>query len=397
MRNLWLVARHEYTRLATRRSFLLSTLGFPLLLAVIFGIVFLLESRSEQVSIGYVDLAGIIDPAVVPAEASETEIVPFVDEAAARAALTAGDIEGYYLIPQDYQERRQTRFYFAEERPDDSAQRAFVRLLRANLVNDLPEPVQQRLIEGIGVTVRSADGNRSIGANNIMGFLLPFISAMLFIIAVMTSAGYLLQVVAEEKENRTMEILVTTIRPLELIAGKALGLMALALTQLTIWGAAVVVTLVVGSRFWTFLQGIEIPWAFFGLAALFFLPSYALIAGMMTAIGAAVTEVRQGQQVAGMLNLLFVAPLFVLPVLMGTPNSPLAVGLTLFPTSAFVTVTLRWAIGGIPNWQLIASWTLLVLSAGLSLWISARIFRAGMLRYGQPLSFRAVLATIQGR
>ena len=133
---------------------------------------------------------------------------------------------------------------------------------------------------------------------------------------------------------------------------------------------------------------------FVGIIVLFFLPSYALVAGLMTAIGGAVTEVRQGQQVAGIVNMLFVAPLFVLPVLMAAPNSPLSIGLTLFPTTAFVTVALRWSFSAVPLWQLVASWGILFLTALGSLWASARIFRAGMLRYGQPLSLRAALATL---
>jgi ABC-2 type transport system permease protein len=397
MRSLWLMARYEYIRLARRRSFILSTFGFPLLLAVAMAFGFLMAQSGEQATLGYVDLAGIIDPTVQPAEEIETPILAFASEDAAQAALNSGEISAFYVIPADYGESHQTSLYYNDETPGGSAQRDFARLMRANLVTDLPPAVQQRLLEGVELTVRSADGSRSLGANNIFGFLLPFLAAILFMIAVMTSAGYLLQVVAEEKENRTMEILVTTIRPIELIGGKALGLMALALTQIAIWMAAIVAGLVVGSQFWPILRELSVPWPLLGIAALFFLPSYALVAGLMTAIGSAVTEVRQGQQIAGIINLLFVAPMFVLPVFMNTPNSPLAVGMTLFPTTSFVTVTLRWALASIPMWQLATSWGILVLSALLSLWASAQVFRVGMLRYGQPLTPRAFLATLQGR
>lgn len=397
MRSLWLMARYEYARLARRRSFILSTLGFPLLLALAMGLGFLMAQSGDTAPLGYVDLAGIIDPVVQPAEELETTFLAFDSEAAAQTALSAGEISAFYVIPVDYEQSRQTSLFYGDEIPDGGAQGDFAELVRANLVSDLPPAVQQRLLEGVDLTVRSADGSRSIGADNVFGFLLPFLAAMLFIVAVMTSAGYLLQVVAEEKENRTMEILVTTIRPIDLIGGKALGLMALALTQIGIWILAIVVGLVVGSQFWPFLTEVSVPWRLVGIVALFFLPSYALVAGLMTAIGGAVTEVRQGQQVAGIINLLFVAPLFVLPVLIETPNSPLAVGLTLFPTTSFVTVTLRWALAGIPTWQLATSWGILVLTALLSVWASAHIFRVGMLRYGQPLTPRALLATLQGR
>jgi ABC-2 type transport system permease protein len=73
------------------------------------------------------------------------------------------------------------------------------------------------------------------------------------------------------------------------------------------------------------------------------------------------------------------------------------VALTLFPLTAFLTVVLRWSVSIVPWWQLAVSWVLLVAAAGLSLWGSARVLRAGMLRYGQRLSLRAVLDAIAAR
>lgn len=397
MRSLWLMAQHEYLRLARRRTFIISTLGFPLLIAVAMGIGFLLGAQSEASTLGVVDAGQIVDLSAQADEPFETPILAFDTVDAARAALETGEIDAYYVVPADYLSGGQVQLVYEDEAPSSSAQGDFQQLLRAGLVKDLPAAVQTRLSDGVNLGVRSADGSRELGANPVVAFLLPFASAMLFIVAVMTSAGYLLQVVAEEKENRTMEILVTTMRPIELIGGKALGLMALAITQISIWGGAIVLALIVGSRFWPILQGIAVPWQLLGLVLVFFVPSYALIAGMMTAIGAAVTEVRQGQQVAGMLNMLFVLPLFVLPILLESSESPIAIGFTLFPTTSFVTVTLRWAIGAIPFWQLVASWIILVVSAAAMIGVATRIFRAGMLRYGQPLSLRSLVATLQGR
>jgi ABC-2 type transport system permease protein len=390
------MARHEYIRLGRRRSFLLSTLGFPVLLALAMALGIFMARSGEQARLGYVDLAGIIDPAVTPAEPVEMPVTAFASLEAAQSALQTREIDAYFVIPADYGQNPNTALFFTEEPPSAAAQRSFARLLRANLVTDLPPAVQQRLNEGVDLTVRSADGSRSLRTGDILGFLLPFLAAMLFIIAVMTSAGYLLQVVAEEKENRTMEMLVTTIRPFDLMAGKSIGLMVLALTQIGIWVVAGILAGVVASQFWPILDGFTIPWPLLGIVALFFFPSYALVAGLMTAIGSAVTEVRQGQQIAGMVNLLFVAPLFVLPVLLEAPDSALALGLTLFPTTAFVTVSLRWALAAVPFWQMALSWGILVLSALLSLWLSAQVFRLGMLRYGQPLTPRALLASLKG-
>ncbi|HEY4720934.1 MAG TPA: hypothetical protein VII92_03755, partial [Anaerolineae bacterium] len=68
---------------------------------------------------------------------------------------------------------------------------------------------------------------------------------------------------------------------------------------------------------------------------------------------------------------------------------------TLFPTTAFVTITLRWGLSTIPIWELIASWTILVGSAIFSIWAAARVFRTGMLHYGQRLNLRAMLSAVR--
>jgi len=130
---------------------------------------------------------------------------------------------------------------------------------------------------------------------------------------------------------------------------------------------------------------------------LYFIPAYALIASMMIAIGSAVSEMSQGQQIAGMLNLLFFVPYFFFATVFANPNSPLLVALTLFPTTAFITITMRWGVTVIPLWQLIASWIILAASAGSGIWIASRVFRAGMLRYGQPLPLQGVLAALRNK
>ena len=260
----------------------------------------------------------------------------------------------------------------------------------------LPEAARQRLIEGPQVTLRSFDGARTIRAGEGLNLVIPFVVALIFVLVVMTSASYMLQVVADEKENRTVEILITSISPEQLIGGKALGLMGVALTQIAAWLVAVVLAIWVGARFVGPMRGIQVPWDTMLVIAVYFLPAYALVVGLMTVIGSAVGEPQQGQQIAGVLNMLFMLPLFVSALVFTDPNSPLMVALTLFPTTAFVTVSLRWGLSAIPAWQMLLSWSLMVASALLSVWAAARIFRAGMLRFGQRLSFGEVLAACRG-
>lgn len=400
MRNLWLTARYEFLKRVRTRSFLLSTLGVPALIIVVGLVGALAASAGESdLPLGYVDHAGLLDPSLyaephLDEMEDRLELIAYDDEEEARAALEAGAIQGFYVLPADYPQNMQIEAYYLEEMPEGED---FADFVRVNLLarSDLPAETRSWLLEGPDLTVRDLKSGREMNANAAGNVILTFIGGFFFFFAVMGSAGFLVQVVADEKENRTMEMLITSMSPFQLIAGKALGLIGVALTQIALWAVSIILVVVVAARFVDFLATLTMPWSFVIVFALYFLPAYGLIAGMMIAIGSVVTEVQQGQQIAGVLNLLFIAPFFVIPLVFSNPNSPILVFLTLFPTTSFMTVALRWGLG-MPAWQVIASWLILTTTAALSIWFAARIFRRGMLRYGQRMELREVIAALRG-
>jgi ABC-2 type transport system permease protein len=331
-----------------------------------------------------------------PASAeSAAALRSFTDETVAWQALEQAEIQGYYVLPADYLQSHQMRLYYWRELPNAAVREKFDRFVRIHLAAGLPPAVQQRLVEHPLITVRTLDSSRKIASGNPSNLILSFAATFLFFFTAMTSAGYLLQVVADEKENRTIEILITSLTPEELIGGKTVGAMAVSLTQLGIWLLAIAAGLTIGAQFLEPLRPIQIPWIFMLVAMLYFLPAYGFIAAMMTAIGGAVTDTRQGQQIAALLNLLFILPVFLSSLVFIDPDNPILVFFTLFPTTSFVTVMMRWSMSVIPIWQLAVGWIFLVMSAVLGMWASARIFRAGMLRYGQSLDLRGALLAVR--
>ncbi len=401
MHDLWLVARHEYLQRAGKRSFLLGAFSLPFLMIVVIGVTVMVTNGGHRAAtIGYVDGAGILGEAQLPAataDESRLNVRSFSDGDAARLALEQREIQAFYVLPPDYLDTHEVELYHWDKAPDASLQTGFGQFIRSGLVSGLPAAEQVRLIEGPQVTLRSLDGARAFSSGEALNLVVPFVVALVFMITVMTSASYMLQVVADEKENRTVEVLITSVSPEQLIGGKALGLMGVTLTQLGIWLLAIMLALAVGARFVEPMRGLGMPWGSLLVIAIFFVPAYALVAGLMTAIGSAVAEVRQGQQIAGLLNLMFMLPLFLSALLFTDPNSPLMVALTLFPTTAFVTVSLRWGMSAIPAWQMMISWLSVLGSALLSIWAAARIFRYGMLRYGQRLSLSEALTPLARR
>lgn len=401
MRKLWLVAKYEYIKEARKRSFILTTLGIPLLIVAVMVVSIYVSIRNtDQRPLGYVDQSGLLAEAVMPRLDPDEEMIElraYSDQESARAAVEAGDIQAYYLLPADYIQTRSVQLYFWSKSPSDAVRSDFRRFLRANLAAPLPDEIGTRVQEGVTLTVRSLDGKREFSESRFINLILPYAAGFFLFFAVMSTSGQMLQAVADEKENRTVEVLITSLSPEQIIAGKALGTVGLAFTQLALWTLTIVIGLQVGAQFWDALAVAEMPWEFLLLVALFFIPAFVLIVGVMTAIGASVSEVRQGQQIAGVVNLFFIVPLFFSALVFARPNSAVLVALTLFPTTSFLTVALRWSMTVIPGWQLITSWLILIGSAAFSVWSAARIFRFGMLQYGQKFDPRNLFKAIRAR
>ncbi len=396
MRKLWLIAKEEYLRRVKQKSFLVTVLGFPALMIVISGVSILVALGGRDARpLGYVDLSGILDERTIPALRAEsarfTEMRAYDDEVAASVALRADEIQGYYVVPEDYLSAKEVRLVYMEREPRQRTRQDFQEFVRASLVRQQSAEVRPLLSEGFSVAVRSADGRRELSERGILGFILPFVMIFLLFFAISTAGGYLLQAVTEEKENRTMEMIVTSVSPEQLIAGKSLGLIGVSLTQILTWVSVIVLGAVVLLYVNDSLDAVSLPWDLVGLAIAFFVPTFGLIAGIMITIGGIVTEMQQGQQISGLINMLFILPVFFMALVLSRPDSPLMVGLTLFPTTAFLTILLRWSVSTVPWWQLGVSWGLLMVSAAVSVWLGAKVFRLGMLRYGQRLRLGAVI------
>ena len=401
MSKLWVVARHEYRKITRKRSFLFGTLAMPLFFVAIMALaIVVVIAGDDQRPIGYVDQAGVLTKVTsLPPDNDDgpnpIKLVPFATEPQARTALQNGEIQAYYVLPADYLTSRNAQLVYWDKEPRTPAQRRFDNLVRANLTSGLPSDVATRAQKGIDLTARSADGHQEVGGSSFINIFVPFFIGLFFSIVVLSSGNYLLEAVADEKENRTIEVMATSMTPGQLIGGKAIGLMTVALTQIGILGLTIVVSLIVGAQFIEALRAITLPWSMLLTLAVFFVPTYALIAGMMISIGSMVTETRQGQQIAGALNMLFTLPFFFIVVFFSAPNSPLATILTIFPTTAFLTIALRWSMTTIPLWEMIVGWIAVTAAAIFMVWAAARIFRLGMLQYGQRLDVKSMLRAVR--
>ena len=396
MNKAWRVARHEYAHHVFSRRFLLGLLSIPAIILLMVGLVFLIFSMENSTrAVGYVDHSGLLADPVLPPEVEPpdrpVEILAFVDEAAARSALEADEIQLYYVLPEDYLTTGRISVVHLE-RVKDPARQQFYAFLAANLLAGTDPAAALRLVEGSQVTIQAADGSRSLAEGDWFVILVPMIAGIAFVIALLTAGGYLMQAVVDEKENRTMEVLITSVSPGQFMAGKIAGDTAVGLTQMLAWFGFVVLLVLLGQADLEFLQAIRFQPQTLILFGVVLVPTFIMYSGLMAAIGATVTEAREAQQTIGLLSMPIWVPFMLIGALMNSPNSPLAIGLSLFPLTAALSLLIRDGMTVLPSWQVAASGAILTLSAAASIWIAGRAFRLGMLRYGQRLAWREVFA-----
>jgi ABC-2 type transport system permease protein len=427
LRRALTIARREYLTTVRRRAFLLTLVLIPVGYALL--MTFMIRSQVGEVarslgefkSFGLVDSSGLFSaaprritgdfsmPALTPGESPrpaqrlEIEVRSFADQATALAALAQGEVQQVLVVPAGYERDGRARRYvagssiFGEGAEERQILRWMSRVLLAGHVDSLRA---ERVIRpGMNLVAYSLDEGgrpeRRDERRELMEFLLPFLMAFLLGMAIITGGQYLLQGVSEEKESRILESMLTTVTPGDLIFGKLLGLGGAGLTLVLAWAAAGAAA----SGPALAAAGLEVSGGVVALMVLYFLLGYLFYGSIMTAIGALTTNLREAQQLSIIFTMLNFVPFYALPQLMSKTASPLAIVLSLFPPTAPTAMMLRLASGAqqVPAWQVAASLAALLLTALATLWISARVFRIGLLMYGKAPNLPEIMRWIGQR
>ncbi len=397
MRKIWLVSATTYRRRVRSTAFLMLTFGMPLLMVIVSGIAILTELGGDVSRVGYVDQTGQLAPVVWVAVGDETlHLTSYPETDGARQALKAGDIAGYLVVPEGYFDGAQAMFY-GERSPNVRVEEGLTAFMRRAMLADAPEWQLERLEDPSNVTYVALETGERVGQGLplVVRVATPAFLALMFLFTVFTSANQMGSVVVREKEQRAMEIVITSLRPRELVAGKVLGMALLSLTQVAIWmlGAAAAVGL---ALFGTFrLQDLSIPWNALLWAALLGIPGYLLYATLGAGLGVIAGDQQQARQLSGMLGFIGFGPLYFMGIIIDNLGGPLGVGLTLFPLTAPTIALFRMTLSEVPIWQLATSFALIVATLAATIWFVARIFRGAMLMYGQMLRPRQILRTLR--
>lgn len=398
MRKFWIIVKHEYTRHVLRKRFLFALLSIPfwVLISLGAGILSVLL-QTNPAPVGYVDQAGVLDGINISAVTDEPlqtiDFRPYASQDAAKADLDLKQIQAYFIIAADYRQTLDSQLFYYEE-PSAMVRSQFADGLRAGLLKDVDPKISNRLIKGADLDIQSTQEDRGMAGSEWFKIGAPLAAGVFLIVSVFTSSGYLMQAVVEEKENRTMELLATSVSPMQIMGGKIVALISVGLTQVLAWSFFPILMVLLARASVPFLRNIAIDWKMIGLMGITALPTFLLVSSLMATIGATVTEAREGQQVSTLVTLPVMAPFMLLSVIMLNPQGLIAVILSFFPLTAALTLLIRVAFATVPVWQIAVSEILLILSAVGSVWLAGRVFRIGMLRYGKRMGWKEVFQAV---
>jgi ABC-2 type transport system permease protein len=423
MRRVYLVLRHELLTTLRRPSFLIVVFGIPLLATLIFAGVTIFKNafrgssdlspeapRPAELEVeGYIDQAGLIS--VIPEDIPASHLVAYPDEEQALEALEAGEITGYYIVPEDYVETGELVYVHPNPSPFPKLRKDWpvrwtllVNMLGgdAELAGKVWNPVNLQ-VTNVAAQQHDSYVNEACTSpgmaceSNLLIRYLPMIMLVLFAVFMATGSGLLLRSVSGEKQNRVMEILVLSVSPRQMLAGKIAGLGIAGLLQLLTWIGTGYVLLRLGGGMLNLPEGFALPPWLVLWALVFFLLGYGVYASLMAGAGSLVPNMKESGQVMWVVMMPILVSYMLGLLMIEDPHGLLATGLSLFPLTSPIVMMMRLTIGGVPLWQPPLAAGLLALTAILVVRAVAGMFHAQNLLSGQPFSVRRFYSALLGR
>lgn len=413
MNNLYLIISREYLERVKRKSFIISTLLMPLLMLALMlaPTLIMVLTGPESKTIGVIDRSGL-----VAADLRDIDDLHFSQLPAVMPLDSAKTIEafgGILEIGEDVVDYPSHISLYTKGAPSMQTETVITSQLEEALENrrlsryDIPNLA--RILEDVKVDVHMStfriDTEETEATSSIVSYLIGMAMAMMLYMFIMIYGQMVMTSIIEEKNNRVLEIVVSSVRPNTLMLGKILGIGLVAVTQILIWGLLVcsfskwIMPLIVSSMSspdFDLLSAIgqlgdpAYVLMLFVWIMLFLIGGYMFYSSIYAAIGSAVDNIQDASQLTS---------IAIVPIILGfvfsmsvanDPNSGLAFWLSIIPFTSPMVMMARIPFG-IPGWEIALSLVLLVISFLAMIWISAKIYRVGIFMYGKKPSLKDLI------
>lgn len=394
------VIRHEYLTVLKQPSFWIALFAVPLLIAGVLLIGFLTdESNTPQATPGELDIV-LIDQAGIISEDTQKRagiIVSNTPVNVAKEQVKAGKIDGLIVIPESILERGKYEVYA------DNTERTVVgtvsgvarTLVQQSLLSELTAEEAQLAISGGNASVVSFKNGEP--ARELMEYIVPGVFVVVFYIVLVFSVGYALYSVSEEKENRSIEMVLSYVRPQTLILGKLIGIILITFTQIAILAVVAMTGYVIARLFGNELSlpfsiaelpivpiELIIGFGFLGVGFMFFV-------ALMAMVGAMFPSTKEASTFSSVFFILPAIPFWGIDAILNQPASVFTQILTYVPLTSPTTVLVRNAAGNIEPLEALLSLGVLFAATLLTVYLAAKAFKLGTLEFNERIKLRSLL------
>jgi len=409
------VIRREYLAHVRKRSFVVATIIVPLFMVSFLAVPMFLTlfEPDEQYDVVVVDQSGDIarefaraldDTLGSGARRYSVRGVKAVGDAYAVerarwvAAIETGEVDILIAVPYTVLAGGAVEYITHDvrsiqimERFDDVLDEI---VLRRRLEREGLEYDRVRsLTQGVAMRMRQLTASGEIQERDFLSdWALVFVFVMLLYVLLLTWGITISRSILEEKNSRVVEVLLSSLQPVDLLLGKVVGIGLAGLTQLSIWGSVgILITLYGPTVAGPVLANLEVSPAVFLWMGVYFLLGFLLYASIFTVIGSVCSTEQDAQQLQGLVTMPLVVPILVLMLIIQSPNGTASVVLSLIPLFTPMIMLARIILLEPPLWQVGLSLALMLLSIYMAVSFSARVFRVGILMYGKRPSLREII------
>ena len=418
MYKTFIIIQREYLTRVRKKTFIISTLLFPLLyFGLIFGMGYLAENSKQVLNIALIDESGYFKQTELDQEnaidpSSKVSLVSSKATDVLRDPEAAG-FDGFIRMPAlDWQKGNDSIFLESKKSYGSgttSAVQAKLNRIWNRIKNDSLsiDESQQAILQMSQLSIRPKN-MEDASANANLAEVIGYIAGLLIYFILLIYGSQVMMGVMEEKTNRIAEVLVSSVRPFQMMMGKIIGIGAVALTQFLLWIGFVFliynVTKASGNNMSAaseivgtmqeVITGINMPLILFCFG-FYFLGGFFFYASLYAAIGSAVNEdLREAQSLNFPVTMLVIISIALMTTAIANPTGPIAVWGSLIPFSSPIVMMARIPYGvpgTVPWWQLGLSMLLLILGFLGTVWFAAKIYRTGILMYGKKPSWGEML------
>ena len=402
MHNLGTVFQFEVIRSLKKKSFWISALSFPVIIAVVFAVIFFSNKSSDQVAenaknekftIAITDTSNVIPESI--SGQYKAERVSEDQKQATIDKVSNGTLDAYFYYPKDLSKEKVEVYGEDVGLFNNGKYEAVAKLLLQQSVATNVDPQTTAILQDtVGFNAATYKDGRQF--DGIKELIAPGIFLIMFYFLIAMFGNQMLTSTTEEKENRVIEMVLTTIQARVLIIGKIISLLVLAAIQALI---VLVPILIIYLLFREQLQlpsfdltSIPLDATRIAIGAVLFVLSFLLFTGLLVGIGAASPTAKEAGGFFGIAMIFIFGPLYAVTLFFSQPDSPIVRFLTFFPLTAPIPLMLRNAIGNLSTIDVILGIAILAVSAIIALSVAIRMFRYGALEYSKRLSLSTIFA-----